>query len=204
MYMARQKRELDVAPAGKRAAGSGRAVVPLDVPPTRVTFVCTGNICRSPMAEVVLGAYASAESLADGSKLSDRLVVSSAGTSAWHEGELMDPRARAALEARGYTDHGHVAQPFETRWFDSVDLVVCMDRGHRQTLAGLARGSAGDDRHEERLVMLRSFDRRAGGSVDVPDPFNGDEIDFESCLDMVEAGCRGLAVHLVRSYDATE
>ncbi len=42
--------------------------------------------------------------------------------------------------------------------------------------------------------MLRSFDRHAGGSVDVPDPFNGDEIDFESCLDMVEAGCRGLAV----------
>ncbi len=165
-------------------------------PATRVTFVCTGNICRSPMAEVVLRALAAESSLADGSILSERLVVSSAGTTAWHEGEPMDSRARSALTARGYTDHGHIAQPFETKWFDSVDLVVCMDRGHRQTLAGLARRYAGDDRYEDRLVLLRSFDRRAGGAVDVPDPFNGDEIDFESCLDMVETGCRGLLVHL--------
>ena len=162
----------------------------------RITFVCTGNICRSPMADVVLRALTAEMPLTDGSKLGDRLVVSSAGTTAWHEGEPMDPRARVALEARGYVDHGHAARPFETAWFDSVDLVVCMDRGHRQTLSGLARGAAGDDRHEDRLVLLRSFDGRAGGSVDVPDPYNGDEIDFESCLDLIEAGCRGLAGHL--------
>ena len=124
----------------------------------RITFVCTGNICRSPMADVVLRALTAEMPLTDGSKLGDRLVVSSAGTTAWHEGEPMDPRARVALEARGYVDHGHVARPFETAWFDSVDLVVCMDRGHRQTLSGLARGAAGDDRHEDRLVLLRSFD----------------------------------------------
>jgi protein-tyrosine phosphatase len=202
--MARQKRDLRRAPAGQGMRQKARSTVRLASPTARVAFVCTGNICRSPMAEVVLRALAAESSLADGSRLGDRLVVSSAGTTAWHAGEPMDPRARSVLAARGYTDHGHVAQPFETAWLDSTDLVVCMDRGHRQTLAGLARGTAGDDRHEERLVLLRSFDERAGGSVDVPDPYNGDEIDFETCLDMVEAGCRGLAAQLGRSYDATE
>ena len=109
----------------------------------------------------------------------------------------MDPRAHDALARRGYGDHGHRARSFETGWFDGTDLVVCMDRGHQQTLASLSRGRAGDDRYLERLVLLRSFDPRAGGAVDVPDPYYGDDADFASCLDMVEAGCRGLTSYLV-------
>jgi protein-tyrosine phosphatase len=90
-----------------------------------------------------------------------------------------------------------VARPFETAWFDTTDLVVCLDRGHQQTLLSLARGRAGDDRHLDRLVMLRSFDPRAGGAVDVPDPYYGDDAEFDACLDLVEAGCRGLTASLV-------
>ncbi len=162
----------------------------------RVCFVCTGNICRSPMGEAVLRQLADQTTLADGTTLAQRLVVSSAGTSGWHVGEPMDSRARDALARRGYADRGHRAQSFETRWFDATDLVVCMDRGHQQTLVSLSRGRAGDDRYLDRLVMLRSFDPRAGGAVDVPDPYYGDDAEFESCLDLVEAGCRGLASHL--------
>jgi protein-tyrosine phosphatase len=164
--------------------------------PTRVVFVCTGNICRSPMADVVLRHLAEEVTLEDGNRLGDVLEVSSAGTGGWHAGESMDPRARAALERRGYDDHGHRARAFETVWLDGTDLVVCMDRGHRQTLASMARARAGDYRHDDRLVMLRSFDRRAGGDVDVPDPYYGDDEDFERCLDLVEAGCRGLVAYL--------
>ena len=163
----------------------------------RVCFVCTGNICRSPMADVVLRHLATESRMADGSVLADRLAVDSAGTSGWHLGEPMDPRARAALERRGYSDHGHLARSFDTAWFDSTDLVVCMDRGHQQTLVSLARGRTGDDRHDGRLVMLRRFDPRSGGAVDVPDPYYGDEADFESCLDLVESGCQGLARYLI-------
>lgn len=105
-----------------------------------VCFVCTGNICRSPMADVVLRHLASATPVADGSMLADHLVVSSAGTSGWHVGGPMDPRAQAALQRRGYVDHGHVARSFSTVWFASTDLVVCLDRGHQQTLLSLARG----------------------------------------------------------------
>ncbi len=149
------------------------------------------------MADVVLRHLAAEARTADGSMLAEHLAVDSAGTSGWHLGEPMDPRARAALERRGYTDHGHRARSFDTAWFDSTDLVVCMDRGHRQTLASLARSRAGDDRYDGRLVMLRRFDPRSGGAVDVPDPYYGDAAEFESCLDLVESGCRGLTRYLL-------
>ena len=168
----------------------------------RVIFVCTGNICRSPMGDVVLRHLAARRVLADGTTLGARLEVSSAGTGGWHEGEPMDPRARAALERRGYVDHGHRAAPFDTAWLPGADLVVCMDRGHRQTLASRARASAGDYRHDDRLVLLRSFGPRAGGDPDVPDPYYGDAAGFEACLDLVETGCAGLVDHLAGRIDA--
>ena len=170
--------------------------------PLHVVFVCTGNICRSPMADVVLRRWAAERELADGSALGDALVVSSAGTGGWHAGEPMDPRARTALERRGYVDHGHRARAFETAWLPRTDLVVCMDRGHRQTLSSMARARAGDHRYEDILVLMRSFDPRAGGDPDVPDPYYGDDADFERCLDLVEAGCRGLVDHLADRRDA--
>jgi protein-tyrosine phosphatase len=148
------------------------------------------------MAEVVLRSLAGDTQLADGTPLADHLAVSSAGTGGWHEGEPMDPRARRALERRGYVDHGHRAQKFETKWFDSTDLVVCLDRGHQQTLLSLGRGRSGDDRFDRRLVLLRQFDPGAGGAVDVPDPYYGDDAEFEHCLDLVESGCRGLVSSL--------
>jgi len=162
----------------------------------RVVFVCTGNICRSPMGDVVLRHLAAGRALADGTTLGQRLEVSSAGTGGWHAGEPMDPRARAALERRGYADHGHRAQAFDTAWLPGAALVVCMDRGHRQTLASMARAKAGDYRYDERLVLMRSFGPRSGGDPDVPDPYYGDDADFEYCLDLVEAGCSGLVEHL--------
>jgi protein-tyrosine phosphatase len=166
-----------------------------------VIFVCTGNICRSPMGDAVLRHLAADRALGDGSVLGDRLAVSSAGTGGWHVGEPMDPRASAALERRGYADQGHRARAFDTRWLPGVDLVVCMDRGHRQTLVSLGRAAVGDDRYDDRLVLMRSFGPRAGGDPDVPDPYYGDDADFERCLDLVEAGCRGLVEHLAGRLD---
>ncbi len=162
----------------------------------RVIFVCTGNICRSPMGDVVLRHLAAGRVLPDGTTLADRLEVSSAGTGGWHEGEPMDPRARDVLERRGYVDHGHRARAFDTAWLPGAGLVVCMDRGHRQTLASRARAAAGDYRHDDLLVLLRSFGPRGGGDPDVPDPYYGDDAGFERCLDLVEAGCGGLVDHL--------
>jgi len=148
------------------------------------------------MAAMVLVHLAGRTAMADGSILGERLRVSSAGTGGWHAGEPMDDRARASLERRGYGDHGHRARPFASAWFATTDVLVCLDRSHRQTLAGLARARAGDDRFEERLVLLRGFDPAAGAAVDVPDPYYGDDAGFDACLVMIESACRGLVAHL--------
>jgi protein-tyrosine phosphatase len=174
--------------AERVAGGRGRQL--------HVCFVCTGNICRSPMADVVLRRLAAGAELPDGSTVGDHLRVTSGGTGGWHAGQPMDDRARLALERRGYADHGHRARPFESAWFPWTDLVVCLDRSHRQTLAGLARTYAGDDSYDERLVLLRSFDPGAGADVDIPDPYYGADAEFAACLAMVESSCEGLVAHL--------
>ncbi len=152
-----------------------------------VCFVCTGNICRSPMAEVVLSTLA-----ARTNGRAPRLEVASAGTGPWHVGEPMDPRARRALEARGYEDRGHVARQFDPSWLEYLDLVVCCDRRHAETLRGLSGKEAGGA-----LRLLRAYDPASGGALDIPDPYYGDERDFEACLDLVERACGGLLAELV-------
>lgn len=153
------------------------------------------------MADVVLRHLAADTTLADGSRLADHLRISSAGTGGWHAGEPMHEQARLALERRGYADHGHRARQFESAWFPTTDLVVCLDRGHRQTLAGLARARAGTGTFDDRLELLRTFDPRSGGAVDVPDPYYGEDAEFDLVLDMVESGCRGLTGHLLARID---
>jgi protein-tyrosine phosphatase len=139
------------------------------------------------MADVVLRAL-----MAD--HLGTRLVVSSAGTGNWHDGEPMDPRARRALEAAGYHDHGHVARALVPAALDHLDMVVGLDRRHVQIVRGLAAGRP--TLSPARIVLLREFDPTAGGSVDVPDPYYGDDAEFGRCLAMVEAGCRGMVRQL--------
>jgi protein-tyrosine phosphatase len=163
--------------------------------PYRVCFVCTGNICRSPMAEVVLRSIAGS-ALPAGAQLS----VSSAGTGNWHEGEPMDPRARQALLAAGYVDHGHVAHQFVTASVAELDLIVALDRRHLQTVRGMATARGLPD-VQSRTVLLRQFDRSAGGALDVPDPYYGDATAFDECLAMVEAGCRGLLTNICATLD---
>ena len=162
-------------------------------PVMSICFVYTGNICRSPLADVVLGRMARETVLADGSLLADHIQISSAGTGPWHAGEPMDPRAAAVLDQHGYQDHGHIARQFAVSWFDHEDLIVCLARRHQQTLRSLAVGRP----MEDRLVLLRSYDRGAGGAVDIPDPYYGEAADFEECLILIEAGCRGLVLELV-------
>jgi protein-tyrosine phosphatase len=131
--------------------------------------------------------------MAEGTPLAARLDVTSAGTGPWHEGEPMDSRAAAALEALGYVDLGHVARQIRARELPDYDLVVALDRRHLQTLRGLTTGDLGD-----RLVLLRRYDPASGGDLDVPDPYYGGGPEFEQCAAMVEAGCRGLLATRLR------
>jgi protein-tyrosine phosphatase len=149
--------------------------------PYRVCFVCTGNICRSPMAESVFRAQVAEAGL-------DGLVeVDSAGTDGWHEGDGADPRTVAVLEAGGY-DSGHAARQFRAPWFSRLDLVIALDSGHLKALRRLAP----TQEDAEKVRLLRSYDPAVGDDLDVPDPYYGRMDDFEECLEMVEAASPGL------------
>ncbi|MFI0513172.1 low molecular weight protein-tyrosine-phosphatase [Streptomyces sp. WSLK1-5] len=147
----------------------------------RVCFVCTGNICRSPMAESVFRARVAEAGL------NGLVEVDSAGTDGWHEGDGADPRTVSVLEEHGY-DGAHTARQFQRSWFSRLDLVIALDAGHLKTLRRLAPTP-----HDAAKVrLLRSYDPAAGADLDVPDPYYGGLDGFEECLEMVEAASEGL------------
>jgi protein-tyrosine phosphatase len=163
------------------------------VDPYRVCFVCSGNICRSPIAEAVL------RRLVDDAGLTGRVEVDSAGTGDWHVGERADRRARTALLEAGYPDDGHRARQFELHWFAERDLVIALDRGHLRTLRSWAPTNL--DRAKVRL--LRSFDPSAGSrpdttssGADVADPYYDGPDAFREVLVQIETACQGLLTHV--------
>jgi protein-tyrosine phosphatase len=160
-----------------------------------MVFVCTGNICRSPMAEVITRALAATTDLGDGTTLDRHLAVTSAGTGPWHEGEPMHPGAASALERGGFPRHPHVAHHFPSARIGDFDLIVALDRRHQQTLRGLGADP-------DRLFLLRAFDPMAGAAADVPDPYYGDDAVFTECRDMIVAACRGLVASLAAHWDS--
>jgi protein-tyrosine phosphatase len=142
-----------------------------------VLFVCTGNICRSPMAEGVF------RSMARQARLESAFTVDSAGTYGGHAGE---PPSRLAIEAaarRGYDISGLRARPVVAADIARFDHVLAMDRGHMAALRRLAP--------RELIGRLRMF-----ANTDVADPYGGNERDYERALDAIEAGCRVLLATL--------
>lgn len=178
------------APASNRVVFPG----PIGERPYRILFVCTGNICRSPMAEIITRSLARTAPVADGTTLGDHVEVASAGTGPWHEGEPMHPYAAASLGRGGYPRERHVAHQFASSDLGRIDLMVALDRRHRQTLRGLGADP-------DRLVLLRSFDSAAGAAADVPDPYYGDQAVFDDCRDMIAAACTGLVASLADNWD---
>ncbi|MDQ1738699.1 MAG: low molecular weight protein-tyrosine phosphatase [Pseudonocardiales bacterium] len=157
--------------------------------PVRICFVCSGNICRSPTAEVVLRAK-----LADAG-WADEMILDSAGTGPWHAGKDMDPRAREALCRHGYRPPPHIARQFLAEDFASRHLVIALDGGHVARLGQLARLAADPADAAASISLLRSYDPAAvaTGELDVPDPYYDGEAEFEAALAQIEAACDGLA-----------
>ncbi|MRH28406.1 low molecular weight phosphotyrosine protein phosphatase [Microbacterium sp. SYP-A9085] len=151
-------------------------------PPFRVVFVCTGNICRSPMAAAVFRWFA--ESVG----LGDRVVSTSAGTGDWHVGERADRRTLEALERHGFDATMHRSRQFGYHDFDENDLVVALDTGHERVLHEWARGE--DD--EAKIALLLSFDPSSNGARDVPDPYYAEPAMFDEVLGMIQSACRAL------------
>jgi protein-tyrosine phosphatase len=155
------------------------------VAPVRVSFICLGNICRSPTAEGIM------RSLVERAGLGDQIEVESAGTGSWHLGERADHRARATAAARGVALEGRASQ-FAESDFDRLDYILVMDVAIKNALARLAPS------HEARakLHLLRSFDPDSPPDAPVPDPYFGGQDGFDEVFDICEAACRGLLDHI--------
>ncbi|MFI7385286.1 low molecular weight protein-tyrosine-phosphatase [Streptomyces sp. NPDC049813] len=148
----------------------------------RVCFVCTGNICRSPMAEHVF------RTRVEEAGLSGAVEISSAGTDGWHVGEGADPRTVHVLQEGGYPT-AHTARQFHRDWFRHLDLVLALDAGHLRILRRLAP----TPQDAAKVRLLRSYDPAAAADEqDVLDPYYGDPDGFEECLRVVEAASDGL------------
>lgn len=148
-------------PAGRDPAGLYRACL-----------VCLGNICRSPMAEVVL------RSALDSAGFSGLVAVDSAGTGDWHRGERMNSGARAALARRGYDGSAHRARQIDASWFGSRDLVLAMDLSNLADLRRMGGSSM--------AARVRLFGE-VGGVGEIPDPYGGSPEDFDHVLDLLES-----------------
>lgn len=159
--------------------------------PTRVLFVCLGNICRSPLAE---GLFIH---LANERGVGDQFVVDSAGTGHWHVGELPDPRSRAVAKKHGVvlpsrarqidadTDFNDPNDQFAPGWH----WLIGMDRSNCSNLIRLGADP-------ERVRLLRSFDPTLVGKSDreleVPDPYTEADGMFDEVYAMVKRACEGM------------
>ncbi|MET0820230.1 MAG: low molecular weight protein-tyrosine-phosphatase [Aeromicrobium sp.] len=142
----------------------------------RIALVCLGNICRSPIAHVVL------DDRLVRAGLDDRVEVSSSGTGAWHAGEPMDRRAAAVLRDAGYDPSRHRARTFSADWFAEHDLVLAMDRTNFADIVDQAPASGLREGH---VRMFREFDPEARDD-EVPDPWYGGTDGFRDVLAMIE------------------
>lgn len=148
----------------------------------RVVFVCTGNICRSPMAEIVLRHYAQRAGLGH------RILSTSAGTGDWHVGERAHEGTIAALNSRGLDGTMHRARQFTTAQLRDSDLIVALDRTHERVL----RNWATEESDKDKVALLMGFDPHADGMLDVPDPYYAEQEMFDDVLGMIERAVKAL------------
>ncbi|MBA3279633.1 MAG: low molecular weight phosphotyrosine protein phosphatase [Geodermatophilaceae bacterium] len=156
--------------------------------PYRICFVCLGNICRSPMAEVVT------RSLLEEAELGDRVTVASTGTGDWHIGNPANPGSVRALAARGYDASRHRAQQLTSDRLADYDLLVGLDTANLSDIERLLRRTQPEHRPE--VALLRDFVPGGEHGLGVPDPYGMGDAAFQHALDLVEEACRGLIAEL--------
>ena len=147
-----------------------------------VLFVCTGNICRSPMAEAVFA------HLVEQAGLSDRFAISSAGTRDWHVGESPHRGTLDALRRHAILPiRGKRAQVVSPAMLARADYVVALDSSHVDDLRSLE--ILGDSQ------VPRLLDYAPDQAIrDMPDPYYTGE--FEKVFQLTLAGARGLLDHI--------
>ena len=139
----------------------------------RITFVCLGNICRSPLAEGIMNDYI------DKNNLKDKFEIDSAGTAAYHLGSSPDPRSVSVANLHGI-ELRHKARQFIWQDFVDSDFILVMDQINYEDVLSIA--ATEDDR--KKVFLLRSFDAEAHDDFNIADTYYGFGSDFEDMYDI--------------------
>ena len=154
--------------------------------PTKVLFVCLGNICRSPTAEGVF------QKMVDNAGLSHSIIVDSAGTSGWHINEPPDMRSAAAAAKAGYDLSALRGRKFIREDFENFDYILAMDESNLAEMEALKPQD-----YTGHLGLFLEF-AESYDEAEVPDPYYGGGEGFTFVLQLIEDASRGLLERLAR------
>ncbi|MCR5132118.1 MAG: low molecular weight phosphotyrosine protein phosphatase [Prevotella sp.] len=154
----------------------------------RLLFICLGNICRSPAAEGVM------KHIVERENRENDFYIDSAGIGGWHVGQLPDQRMRRCGAKRGYNFNSRARQ-FSADDFGRFDMILVMDRDNFFDVVNKAR----TDEEREKVVMLSEYMTHHPSQRYIPDPYYGNERDFEFALDLIEDACEELFASLCKN-----
>lgn len=144
----------------------------------KILMVCLGNICRSPLAEGILQSKVHP----------DKVQVDSAGTAAYHIGNLPDPRSIDVARKYGIDLTYQRARQFSVNDFDAFDLIYAMDESNYQNILALVRNS--DDELKVKMILNET---NPNSNHSVPDPYYGGVDGFENVYRMLDEACEVIA-----------
>jgi protein-tyrosine phosphatase len=145
-----------------------------------VSFVCLGNICRSPMAAAIFSNRTKDLS-------SPRAIVESGGTSSWHIGQGPHPQSKRTWERVGY-EYTHRASQFTNLDLERIDLILTMDSENHTNVIAMSS----DDSLARKVFMMRDFDFSIEPGASVPDPYSQDDEAYEHVKELLESAIDGL------------
>ena len=140
----------------------------------RVLMVCLGNICRSPLAEGILKSKVN----------SDEIFVDSAGTAAYHVGDLPDRRSIEVAKKYGIDITNQRARKFVKEDFDRFTFIYAMDQANYIEILRLAK-----DDYDKRKVKMILNESSRNENLSVPDPYYGGDEGFENVYKMLDEAC---------------
>ena len=149
-----------------------------------VSFVCLGNICRSPMAAAIFSNRTKDLS-------GPRAIVESGGTSSWHIGQGPHPQSKRTWERAGY-EYTHRASQFTNLDLERIDLILTMDSENHANVIALSS----DDSLARKVFMMRDFDSSIEPGGSVPDPYSQDDEAYEHVKELLESAIDGLIEYI--------
>ena len=149
--------------------------------PTKVLFVCLGNICRSPLAEALFKKHV------DENGLNDEFIIDSCGTSNYHIGDPPDRRSYANAYQNGVVVE-HAGRQLTYDDLLNFDYILAMDYSNLADIQQLSK----DDPAEGEIMLMREFDPDLASPQDVPDPYYGGDQGFQHVFEILDRSTSSL------------